>query len=167
MLFRSGIFFIIFNLIRSIYLVKIIDVFSSQHISFVRVVETVLLFVFYKVDFYVKGYLEMDHSSYFNLNIWFTSLEVIGFLLLFISALIHNEIIILNFDKFKNNTKYFLAIEAENEKLKANISESTTPLFMSEAENTYLSNILNSSSMINKTIVTQKEDEDFSLSSKE
>ena len=163
----TGLFFIVFNLIRSIYLVKIIDVFSSQHISFVRVIETILLFIFYKVDFYIKENLGMDHSSYFDLNIWFTILEVIAFLILFISALIHNEIIILDFEKFKNNTKYFLAVEAENEKLKENMSGSTTQFFISETDNTYLSNILNSSSMINKTIISRKEDQDFSLFSKE
>ena len=41
----TRLFFIIVNLFRSVYLVKVIDFFSSQHISFLKVLETIFLFI--------------------------------------------------------------------------------------------------------------------------
>ena len=49
------IIFIIANIIRSIYLVKVIDIFSSQHISFLKVLETIILFAYYYFDRMCKG----------------------------------------------------------------------------------------------------------------
>jgi hypothetical protein len=42
--------FIIFNIIRSVYLVKVIDIFSSQYISLLKVLETIVLFGYYFID---------------------------------------------------------------------------------------------------------------------
>ena len=101
--------FIVPNIVRSIYLVKFIDIFSSQHISFLKVSESIILFWYY---YY------FDSHSIKNKNFFCNIFEIIGCLILLISSLIHNEIIIINFNKLKEKTKYFLFIEAEIEKLK-------------------------------------------------
>ena len=109
------IIFIIFNIIRSIFLVKVIDIFTSQHISFLKVLETIILFGYYYIDRFFKGKNEIS-SNYFPENDLVDLVEINAFLILLISALIHNEIIIINSTKLKKNTKYFLSIEAELEK---------------------------------------------------
>lgn len=115
-------YFILFNIIRSYYIVKVIDVFSSQHISFLRVFETIILFIFYKCDSFCKKNITKNdpntniYDNYFDLSIIDDFIEAGAFLILFVSSLIHNEIIILNCEKFKKNTIYFLNIEADKEK---------------------------------------------------
>ena len=108
------IIFIIFNIIRSIFLVKVIDIFTSQHISFLKVLETIILFGYYYIDRFFKGKNEQIRSN--KENDLVDLVEINAFLILLISALIHNEIIIINNTKLKKNTKYFLSIEAELEK---------------------------------------------------
>ena len=119
-------YFIVFNIIRSFYIVKVIDVFSSQHISFLRVFETIIIFIFYKFDSYYKKNNNERYiiDNYFHLPLFCDFIEVGAFLILFFSALIHNEIIILNCHKFKKSTIYFLTIEAEKEKVDVNLEES-------------------------------------------
>ena len=110
------IIFIIANIIRSIYLVKVIDIFSSQHISFLKVLETIILFGYDYIDRIFKGKKEQISSNYFDeMDSYINLIEIDAFLILLISALIHNEIIIINCTKLKRNTKYFLSIEAEYE----------------------------------------------------
>ena len=109
--------FIIANIVRSIYLVKVIDIFSSQHISFLKVLETIILFVYYYLDYLYKEKNTGKYvSNYFDTDSLIDLIEINAFLILLISALIHNEIIIVNCYKLKRNTKYFLSIEAELEK---------------------------------------------------
>ena len=109
--------FIIANIIRSIYLVKVIDIFSSQHISFLKVLETIILFGYYYLDcLYKNKHQDKYISNYFKPNSLIDLIEINAFLILLISALIHNEIVIINCYKLKRNTKYFLSIEAELEK---------------------------------------------------
>ena len=111
------IFFIIANIVRSIYLVKVIDIFSSQHISFLKVLETIIIFGYYYLDYsYKHRHTDKYISNYFDTDSSIDLIEINAFLILLISALIHNEIIIINCYKFKRNTKYFLSIEAELEK---------------------------------------------------
>ena len=110
------IIFIIFNIIRSIFLVKVIDIFTSQHISFLKVLETIILFGYYYIDRFFKRKNGQIKSNYFKENDLVDLIEINAFLILLISALIHNEIIIINSTKLKKNTKYFLSIEAELEK---------------------------------------------------
>ena len=113
------IIYIFFNIIRSIFLVKVIDNFSSQHISFLKVLETISLFFYYYFDsVYKKKHL--IQSDYFNNDKYSDEIdliEMISCLILLLSSLIHNEIIILNCNKLKRNTKYFMSIEANLENL--------------------------------------------------
>lgn len=116
-------YFVIFNIIRSVYLVKVIDFFSSQHISFLRVLETILLFFFYKIDSSHKKE-ELDKhpdinlfDNYFHLPALYDLIEIGAFLILLFSALIHNEIIILKCKRYKMHTIYFLNIEADKEQI--------------------------------------------------
>ena len=125
-------YFIIFNIIRSIYIVKVIDVFSSQHISFLRVLETIFLFIFYKIDSKYKNAIISEKKdtnifdNYIHLETLYEWIEVGGFLILLFSTLIHNEIIILNCKRYKKYTLYFLKIEADNEKKNLNLNENST-----------------------------------------
>ena len=118
--------FIIFNIIRSVYLVKVIDIFSSQYISLLKVLETIVLFGYYFIDkFYKKknieiykevyNYLEYKNDADPYLEIDIDLVEIIACLILLFISLIHNEIIIINCHKLKRNTKYYLTIVAELE----------------------------------------------------
>ena len=117
--------YISFNILRSIFLVKVIDIFSSQHISFLKVLETISLFFYYYFDnIYKKNNKKYsDIDDYFNNDDEdnYTDLvdlvEIMSCFILLLSSLIHNEIIILNCYKLKRNTKYFLSIEANLENL--------------------------------------------------
>ena len=125
-------FFIIFNIIRSFFIVKVIDVFSSQHISFLRVLETIVLFIYYKIDSYYKRLLTQTDKetnildNYFHLEPLYEMIEVGGFIILLFSTLVHNEIIILNCDRYKKFTIYYLNVEADKEKKKMHLNENST-----------------------------------------
>ena len=146
-------YFIVFNIIRSFYLVKVIDVFSSQHISFLRVFETIVLFIFYKFDSYYKGNIKEDYlfDNYFVLQIYDNFIEVGAFLILFFSTLIHNEIIILNCHRFKKSTIYFLNIEAEKEKNDINLEDSGND---NSVEVTQTISSINESNEVNEITIT-------------
>ena len=61
-------------------------------------------------------YSEID--NYFDLDINIDLIEINACLILLSSSLIHNEIIIINCNKLKKNTKFFLSIEADIENYK-------------------------------------------------
>ena len=61
-------------------------------------------------------YSEID--NYFDLDINIDLIEINACLILLISSLIHNEIIIINCNKLKKNTQFFLSIEADIENYK-------------------------------------------------
>ena len=115
-------YYIIFNIMRSIFLVKVLDFFSSQHISFLRVLETIFLFIFYKFDgYYKKKKLEKNpddknlFDNYFHLSLFYELVEFAAFFLLLFGTLIHNEIIIINKIKYRTHTIFFMKIEAQKE----------------------------------------------------
>ena len=113
-------FFIAANLFRSVYLVKVIDFFSPQHISFLKVLESIILSLYYFLDSLYKKknpkYSAID--NYFHLDINIVLIEINACLILLFSSLIHNEIIIINCTKLKKNTQFFLSIEADIENYK-------------------------------------------------
>ena len=111
--------FIFFNIIRSVYLVNVIDFFSSQHMSILKVLETILLSVYYIIDKYIKR----DNDEYSNVNNYFyfdneniDLIEIIAVLLLLFFSLIYNEVIVINCTKMKEKTQFFLLLEANQEK---------------------------------------------------
>ena len=120
-------YYIVFNIIRSVFLVKVIEFFSSQHISFLRVLETIVLFIYYSIDSKYKNSVlnKKDNNNgnnnnniydnYFHLKLPYELIEVGAFIILLFSTLIHNEIIIINLKRYKTHTKYFMQIEAEEE----------------------------------------------------
>ena len=107
--------FIMFNILRSIYLINVIDFFSSQHMSILKVLETILLSTYY---FFDKKY-KKEHNIYNNYfdfdddNI--DLIEMIACLLLLLFSLIYNEVIIINCKKMIEKTNFFLLLEANQE----------------------------------------------------
>ena len=95
--------FVLFNILRTYYLVKVIDKFSAQHMTILRVLESIVLFI-YKFSHYLK-----------ILKDWGLALQIIGFSFLTIASLIHNEFIIINHPKLKAKTEYYLDKDADKE----------------------------------------------------
>ena len=150
-------YFIVFNIIRSVYLVKVIDFFSSEHISFLRVLETIVLFFFYKIDSIQKEYIYKNYNdtnivdNYFHLNIKYEIAEIGAFLILLFSSLVHNEIIILNCKKFKKHTIFFLNIEADKEKTDFNVDGDGNTINESSVDNTQTLSSINDINITNNT----------------
>jgi len=69
----------------------------------------------------------------FALNVWHYIIQGIGFTLLLISTLIHNEIIIINHPKLKAKTEYYLGKDADNEQ---NSSTYSDTFFTESQDNT-------------------------------
>ena len=110
--------FVPFNILRTIYLVKVIDKFSAQHMTFLKIFETLIIYSYY---FFAKGILR---DNIFPLNEkWEYYIQGFGFILLLLSSLIHNEIIIINHPKLKGKTKYYLDKDADNEQYSSCYSE--------------------------------------------
>lgn len=97
--------FIPFNILRTFSLVNVIDKFTAQHMSFLKVSEAIALFAIYFRD-----------EENYKLEVWAYIIQVISFLILLISSLIHNEIIIINHPKLKAKTEYYLDRDADKEK---------------------------------------------------
>ena len=103
--------FVPFNIMRTVFLVKVIDTFSAQHMAFLKISETAILFIYTsladthldKKDFKVKKIKGLIIP------------QSIGFLFLIISSLIHNELIIINQTKLKAKTEYYLDKDADKE----------------------------------------------------
>ena len=98
--------FIPFNILRTFSLVNVIDRFTAQHMSFLKVSEAIILFGYF---------LYMRKEEKFNLELWAYIVQIIAFVILLLSSLIHNEIIIINLPKLKAKTEYYLDKDADNE----------------------------------------------------
>ena len=103
--------FIPFNILRNIHLVKVIDIFSAQHISNLRILETLSNFIFVLI---FENFLDEEQKK-LNWDITYYILGGFSLLILFISSLIHNEIIIINTQIFREKTHYFLGKDAIKE----------------------------------------------------
>ena len=100
--------FVLFNILRTYYLVKVIDKFSAQHMTILRVLESIVLFAYQLTPF-------NDKSESIKLEKWQLALQIIGFSFLTIASLIHNELIIINHPKLKAKTEYYLDKDADKE----------------------------------------------------
>jgi hypothetical protein len=107
--------FIPFNIIRTINLVAVIDRFTAQHMSFLKVSEALNLFLFYLVIGEEKKF-ELTTLAYIG--------QIFAFIILLISTLIHNEIIIVNVKILKEKTEFYLGKDAGKEQNSSNFSES-------------------------------------------
>ena len=92
-----------FNILRTYYLVKVIDKFSAQHMTILKVFEYIILFTY-------QSFRDKDK----NIDTSFF-LQIIGFSFLTIASLIHNELIIINHPKLKAKTEYYLDKDADKE----------------------------------------------------
>ena len=122
--------FIPFNIIRTFFLVKVIDKFSAQHMTLLRVGETIIIFTYNKLP------LTFNENP-FDYNTWQLCLQIAGFIFLLISTLIHNEIIIINHPKLKAKTEYYLDKDADREQ------------YSSTDSDTFCSNSLNNETATN------------------
>ena len=102
LLIRRGLF-VIFNIFRSIFLVKVIDKFSSQHLSILKVLESLCMFVYFLINNAYKG----------NLLLIFVIL--ISFLILTFTSLVYNEILVINLWGLQDYTQHGLDIQAEKD----------------------------------------------------
>ena len=100
-------YFVPFNILRTFSLVNVIDKFSAQHMSFLKVSEAIIIFIYYLCI--------NEEQTLFHLDNWVYIVQIIAFILLFISSLIHNEIIIINHPKLKEKVNYSLNKNADNE----------------------------------------------------
>ena len=127
---KYSIFFIPFNILRNYNILNVIDKFSAQHMTFLRVSEAIIIFIYVKIAIYCELRNRIsDYSKYLII------VQIIGFVFLFVSTLIHNEIIIINHPILKAKTAYFLDKDADREQvfsfytdtcLSDSIEESTT-----------------------------------------
>ena len=108
---QNFITFVPFNIMRTIFLVKVIDSFSAQHMALLKISEIAVLFIYTSIADNI-----LDKEQYFDGKNWvFIFPQAIGFLFLLISSLIHNEIIIINHTKLKAKTEYYLDKDADKE----------------------------------------------------
>ena len=104
-----------FNVMRNLFLMKVIDKFSPQHMSFLTVSETIAYYIYNLISNFndVSGAKETKDFI----------LEILGFLILLIATLIHNEIIIINTLKLKMKTEYYLNKDVDSERIGSFASE--------------------------------------------
>jgi hypothetical protein len=95
--------FIVFNILRSIFLVQVIDKFSSQYLSILKVLESLLIFIYYLI-------FENEHFYLYE-NI----ILIISFLILVLTSLIYNEIVVLNIFGLQDYTQHGLDVLAEKD----------------------------------------------------
>ena len=102
--------FLPFNIIRNLYLVKVIDKFSAQHMALLKISESASIYLYSKIaeTFNLRDPL-------FELEFWQYAIQGIGFTFLIISSLIHNELIIIDQPKLKAKTEYYLDKDAYRE----------------------------------------------------
>ena len=104
--------FIPFNIVRTICLVNVIDRFTAQHMSFLKVSESIIIFIFY---FFIGDEIinkKPNEEIWENLS---SIIQISSFVILLISTLIHNEIIIINCRVLKAKTEYYLDKDADRE----------------------------------------------------
>ena len=110
-----------FNAMRNIFLMKVIDKFSPQHMAFLTVSETIVSYIYNLISNF-NDVLEHKQLKDFIL-------ENIGFVILLIATLIHNEIIIINTPRLKMKTEYYLDKDVDHER-----ASSTSELSESDDE---------------------------------
>ena len=97
--------FIVFNILRSISLVQVIDKFSSQYLSILKVLESLFIYIYFLID--IKG------KDYFK---WYENIIMsISFLILVLTSLIYNEVLVLNIFGLQDYTQHGLDIQAEKD----------------------------------------------------
>jgi hypothetical protein len=101
-----------FDILRRIYLIRVIDKFSAQHMTLLKVSEAIIIYIYTNIAIPI-GLREKKNT--FKLGHLHFILQGIGFAFLLISTLIHNEIIIINHPKLRAKTEYYLGKDADKE----------------------------------------------------
>ena len=102
---------IIFSIGRSLFLIQVIDKFSPQHLSILKVFESLFLCLFSMITQWIFQYIHQnDNDDWFKIF-----LEISAFVIMGISSLIHNEIIIINCFGLEKDTKYNLDVQVEED----------------------------------------------------
>ena len=97
--------FIILNILRSIFLVQVIDKFSSQHLSILKVMESILMFGY----FLISNKYEKDHKDFY------IPVISISFIITVFTSLIYNEILVINLCGMQDYTQHGFDIQAEKD----------------------------------------------------
>ena len=107
--------FIILNILRSIFLVQVIDKFSSQFLSILKVLESLFMFLYFLCD---NKYKE---DTINGVSIYIPIISI-SFIIIVFTSLVYNEIIVINLCGLEDYTQHGLDIQAEKD-LKDVISE--------------------------------------------
>ena len=113
-LIRRGIF-IILNIFRSIFLVQVIDKFSSPFLSILKVLESLFMFLYFLI---VDKYNE-DKINDVSIYIYIIP---VSFIIIVFTSLVYNEVIVINCCGLEDFTQYGLDVQAEKD-LRDAISE--------------------------------------------
>ena len=101
--------FVVLNILRSIFLVKVIDKFSSQHLSILKVLESIFMFGYFLIDGKYK-----DDDKQVN-EIVYIPIIAVSFIITIITSLIYNEILVINLCGMQEYTQHGLDIQAEKD----------------------------------------------------
>ena len=101
--------FIILNILRSIFLVKVIDKFSSQHLSILKVLESIFMFGYFLID---GKYANDDDKVN---DIIYIPIIAASFIITIITSLIYNEILVIKLCGMQEYTQHGLDIQAEKD----------------------------------------------------
>ena len=118
-----------FNILRNYYLMKVIDTFSAQYMALLRITETSIIFMY---DQTLKQHINKKEDYKVYNNIHETIIQFLGFLILIVASLIHNEIIIINHRKLKAKTQFYLDKDADKEQ---NVSINSDTCFSDSGTN--------------------------------
>ena len=100
--------FIFCNIIRSICLVQVIDSFSSQYLSILKVLESLLFFIYFLID-------DIFDQKQEIFSLYDTIILFILFIILVLTSLVYNEIVVLNIFGLQDYTQHGLDVLAEKD----------------------------------------------------
>jgi hypothetical protein len=100
-----SIFIFLFDFAYEAFLLIIIDRFSPSHLPLAFLLNSFLINIYYIIQNYIED----------KVNSYYIYLKFAFYIILFIAAMIHNEVIIINKCGFNKNTKMFLNMKLEQE----------------------------------------------------
>lgn len=98
--------FIIFTILRSMFLVQVIDKFSSQHLSILKVLESIFMFLYFLIK---KEYDKENESKIY------VPVISISFIILVFTSLVYNEVIVINKFGMQDYTQHGLDEQAQKD----------------------------------------------------
>ena len=134
---KKSICFLPFNILRNYYLMKVIDTFSAQYMALLRITETSIIFMYDLIKYFLKKRFvkhNQEEEKIYEIygKIYPIIIQFLGFLILLVASLIHNEIIIINHRKLKAKTQFYLDKDADKEQ---NVSINSDTCFSDSGTN--------------------------------